>query len=138
MQELDPREFGRRTAEGRPCGHYEVSLYYGLEFDCACGEVHDLKPWMEIVSELPLFKFVVACPGGRHLTVVKARWNREDELRQLVSEMGTNLTRRRETLSGIEFQAGLLEAKTGRPWSLEETEAFIKQQQGLANSRRRT
>ena len=137
MQKLDPREFGRRTAEGRPCGHYEVSLYFGLEFECACGEVHDLKPWMEIVSELPLFKFVVACPGGRHLTVVKARWDREDDLRQLVSEMGTTLSRKRETLSGIEFQAGLLEAKTGRPWSLEETEAFMKQQESLAESRRR-
>jgi hypothetical protein len=93
---------------------------------------------MEIVSELPLFKFVVACPGGSHLTVVKARWNREDDLRQLVSEMGTSLPRKRDALSGIEFQAGLLEAKTGRPWSLEETEAFIKQQESLAESRRRS
>ena len=137
MQKLDPKEFDRRTADGRPCGHYEISLYYGLEFDCACGEVHDFKPWMEVVSELPLFKFVVACPGGRHMTVIKARWNREDDLRQLVSEMGTELLCKRETLSGIEYQAGLLEAKTGRPWSIEETEASIEQQKGLAKTRRR-
>lgn len=138
MQQVDPREFGRQTAEGRPCGHYEFSLYYGLEFECACGMVHDFKPWMEVFSELPLFRFVVACPGGRHMTVIKARWNREDDLRQLVSEMGTELPLRRESLTGIEFQAGLLEAKTGRPWSLEETEAFIEQQQSLAASRQRT
>lgn len=129
MQHLNPREFGRRTAEGRPCGHYEFSLYYGLEFDCACGEVHDFKPWMEVISELPLFRFVVACPQGHHLTVVKARWNRQDDLRELVSEMGTQLQESREALSGIEFQAGLLEARTGRRWSLEETEEFMEQQE---------
>ena len=35
---LDEKEFGRRTADGRPCGHYDFSLYYGLVFSCACGE----------------------------------------------------------------------------------------------------
>ena len=138
MQQVDPREFGRQTADGRPCGHYEFSLYYSLEFDCACGNVHEFKPWMEIVSELPLFRFVVACPGRCHLTVIKARWNREDDLRRLVSEMGTELPQKRESLSGIEFQAGLLEAKTGRCWSLEETEAFMEQQESLATSRQQT
>jgi len=138
MQLLDSREFGRRTAAGRPCGHYEVSLYYGLEFDCACGKAHEFKPWMEVLSELPLFKFVVGCPGGRHLTVIKARWSREDDVRQLVSELGTELPEKRASLTGIEFQAGLLEAKTGRPWSLEETEAFMKQQQSQVDKRRQT
>ena len=136
MQLLDPREFGRRMAEGRPCGHYEFSLYYGLEFDCACGVVHDFKPWMEIVRELPLFRFVVACPDGLHLTVLKARWNRDDDQRQIDSELGTVLPKRRAAVTGIEFQAGLLEAKTGRKWSLEETEAFMEQQKFLADNRR--
>lgn len=138
MQQVEPREFGRQTADGRPCGHYEFSLYYSLEFDCACGNVHEFKPWMEIVSELPLFRFVVACPGRCHLTVIKARWNREDDLRLLVSEMGTELPQKRESLSGIEFQAGLLEARTGRRWSLEETETFMEQQLSQATSRQQT
>ena len=93
MQKLDPREFGRRTAAGRPCGHYDFSLYYGLRFDCACGEVHDFEPWMEIVSELPLFRFISACPDGCHLTVLKARWDRQKNMRDLVAEMGTVLLR---------------------------------------------
>lgn len=136
MQELEPREFGRQTAEGRPCGNYDFSLYYGLDFRCACGESHDLKPWMEILCELPLFRFIISCPEGRHLTVLKARWNREENLRELVAEMGTALRRRRGPASGIEFQAGLLEAKTGRRWSLEETAAFMEHQHGLARIRR--
>ena len=126
MEQLEPREFGHRTADGRPCGHYEFSLYYGLEFDCACGRVHEFKPWMEILSELPLFRFVVACPDGRHLTVLKARWNREGAERNLESESGTRLTEPRVSRTGIEFQAGLLEARTGRVWSLEETAAYIE------------
>ena len=85
MQRMEPREFGRRTVDGRPCGHYEFSLYYGLEFECACGRVHQFKPWMEILSELPLFRFVVACPDGRHLTVLTARWNREGAERALMT-----------------------------------------------------
>ena len=135
MELLEPREFGRRTAEGRPCGHYEFSMYYGLDFECACGRVHSFKPWMEVISELPLLRFVVACPDGCHLTVLKARWNRGDDLRELESEMGTALPRRREAMSGIEFQAGLLEARTGRRWSLEETEEFMEQQRDLAAGR---
>lgn len=133
MQELDPREFGRRTAEGRPCGHYEFSQYYGLEFECACGVTHEFKPWMEIVRELPLFRFIVACPDGRHLTVLKARWNQEGNDRRIESEMGTELPRKRAARTGIEFQAGLLEAKTGRKWTLEETETFLEQQNLLAD-----
>jgi hypothetical protein len=136
MQLVDPREFGRRTAEGRPCGHYEFSLYYGLEFECACGGRHTFKPWMEILSELPLFRFVVACPEGRHLTVLKARWNRDGADRQLDADMGTRLTERRVSRTGIEFQAGLLEARTGRPWSLEETEEYIEQRRSKAAHRR--
>jgi hypothetical protein len=128
MQRLEPREFGRWTADGRPCGHYEFSLYYGLEFECACGRAHEFKPWMEILSELPLFRFVVACPNGRHLTVLKARWNREGAERNLESELGTRLNERRVSRTGIEFQAGLLEARTGRVWSLEETAAYIERQ----------
>jgi len=129
MQEMDPREFGRRTAEGRPCGHYDFSQYYGLSFGCACGKAHEFKPWMEIISELPLFKFVVSCPEGLHLTVLKARWDRQEDLRELVPEMGTKLQQKRQALCGIEFQAGLLEARTGRRWSLEETAEFMEQQQ---------
>lgn len=136
MQELDPREFGRRTAESRPCGHYDFSLYYGLTFDCACRAAHDFKPWMEIVSELPLFRFIIACPDGNHLTVLKARWNRDENLRELVAEMGTMLPRRREPASGIEFQADLLEARTGQAWTLEETAEFMEHQHDLEKIRR--
>ena len=135
MQQLDPREFGRQTAAGLPCGHYDFSLFYGLEFECACGKTHDLKPWMEIIGELPLFKFILACPDGCHLTVLEARWDRDEDLRKLVAEMGTVLPRRRESITGIEFQAGLLEAKTGRRWSLEETAILMEQQQELARYR---
>lgn len=135
MQELDPREFTLLTAEGRPCGHYEFSLYYGLEFDCACGKSHDFKPWMEILCELPLFKFVVCCPEGLHLTVLKARWNREDDSRELVAEMGTRLPKKRQARSGLEFQAELLEARTGRRWTLEEAAEFIERQQARAQER---
>jgi len=106
MNVLDPREFGRLTAEGRPCGHYDFSLYHGLRFDCACGETHDFKPWMEIVNELPLFRFIVACPDGVHLTVVKARWNRDENLRELVAEMGTALPHRRAAF--MEHQQGVV------------------------------
>ena len=135
MLELDPKEFGRRTAEGRPCGHYDFSLYYGLPYACACGECHDFKPWMEIISELPLFRFVVACPDGCHLTVVKARWNRDDSLRELHAELGTRLPDRRQGTHGVEFQAGLLAAKTGRHWTLEETARLMEQQHGLTRMR---
>lgn len=114
MQQLEPREFGRRTAAGRPCGHYDLSLYFGLSFECACQQTHDLKPWMEILSELPMFRFVVVCPEGKHLTVLNARWNREKDLRELIGAMGTELRRRRVPARGPEFQAGLLETKTGR------------------------
>jgi hypothetical protein len=136
MEYLEAREFGRRTVDGRPCGHYDISLYYGQKFPCACGQEHDLRPWMEIVSELPLFRFIVACPDGQHLTVVKARWDRDAESRYLESEFGTALTEKRPERIGIEFQAGLLEAKTGRRWSLEETEAYIQDLVLLAQSRK--
>ena len=135
MEHLDPMEFGRRTAEGRPCGHYDLSLFYGLEFKCACGECHQLRPWMEILSELPLFKIVLACPEGLHLTVVKARWEQDQNRCALEAELGTALTKRRDSRTGIEFQTGLLEARTGRKWSLEETEALMEFQQELARSR---
>ena len=91
MQELDPREFGRQTADGRPCSHYDLSLYYGLRFRCACGAEHDLKPWMEVLCELPLFRFIVTCPDRTHMTVLKARWNRTCSRPMLESEMGTYL-----------------------------------------------
>lgn len=133
MQYLDPKEFGRQTAEGRPCGHYDISFFYGLGFECACSQVHELKPWMEIVCELPLFKFVISCPEGHHLTVLKARWDRDQNQRELEAEMGTRLASRRQSINGIEFQAGLLEAKTGRRWSLEETATYMEQQQKLNN-----
>ncbi len=130
MQHLNPKEFGRLIAQGRPSGHYNFSLFYGLSFDCACGHSHEFKPWMDIVCELPLFKFVVGCPEGRHMSIVKARWNRDEDHRALEAETGTELPQRRESISGIEFQAGLLEAKTGRRWSLEETATFMEKQQG--------
>jgi len=93
---------------------------------------------MEIVSELPLFRFMVTCPDGFHLTVLKARWDRQERLRELVADIGTVLPQRREVAKGIEYQARLLEAKTGRRWSLQETAAFMKQQHGLAGIRRQT
>lgn len=136
MLKLEPREFGRRTAEGQPCGHYDFSLYYGLRFACACGSEHDFKPWMEIVGELPLFKFIVICPDRGHMTVLKARWNRHAGSHHLESEMGTCLSEPLTAAStGIEFQAGLLEAKTGRAWSREETAALMEQQHGLGRIR---
>lgn len=135
MQELDPREFGRHTAEGRPCSHYDFSLYYGVPFRCACGADHDFKPWMEIVSELPLFRFIVTCPDRAHMTVLKARWNRTSSRPKLESEFGTHLDDPREPVNGIEFQAGLLEARTGRRWSHEETAALMEHQHGLAKIR---
>lgn len=135
MQELDPREFGHRTADGRPCGHYDFSLYYGQRFTCACGDEHDFKPWMEIVSELPLFRFVVTCPDRAHMTVLKARWNRMSSGPKLEAELGTRLCEPREPVNGIEFQAGLLEARTGRQWSREETAEFMEQQHGLTRIR---
>ena len=136
MEYLEPRDFGRRTVDGRPCGHYDFSLYYGHRFQCACGHEHDFRPWMEIVSELPLFRFIVTCPEGEHLTVLKARWDRDAQLQYLEPEMGTALPEKRPVRIGIEFQAGLLEAKTGRPWSLEETEAYVQDQVELAQLRK--
>ena len=135
MQKLDPREFGHRTAEGRPCGHYDFSLYYGLRFACACGAEHDFKPWMEIVSELPLFRFIVTCPERAHMTVLKARWNRASSGPKLEAEMGTHLPEPRGPVNGIEFQAGLLEARTGRSWSREDAAALMDHQHGLTRIR---
>ena len=136
MVQVSPTEFGKRTADGTPRGDYDYSSYYAARFECACGEVHNLKPWMEIVLELPLFRFVVACPRGCHLTLVKARWDREKGVRRLDSELGTELGDRRSSKLGIAFQAGLLEAKTGRSWSLEETEVFMDLHYTVAKLRR--
>ena len=127
MQLLDEREFRGLIAEGRPCGHYDFSLYYGLAFDCACGASHELKPWMEIVTELPLMRFVVACPSGYHLVIVKARWSRSQAERMLESEAGTRLSERWRGMRGVEFQAELLAERTGRQWSLEDTAALMEQ-----------
>lgn len=91
MEYLESREFEERTADGRACRHYDFSLYYGLPFQCACGREHDFRPWMEILSELPLLRFVVSCPQGSHLTVLRARWDRDARVRLLESEMGTAL-----------------------------------------------
>ena len=135
MQQVDQREFGRRTAEGRPCNHYDFSLYYGERFSCACGAEHDLKPWMEIVSELPLFRFIVTCPDRNHMTVLKARWNQDSGRPKLESEIGTHRTDPGESVSGIEFQAGLLEGRTGRRWSREETAAFMEHRRGRNRNR---
>ena len=107
-----------------------------MSFECSCGEHHKFKSWMEIIRELPLFRFVVACPKGKHLTLLKARWNRGESTRQLTSEIGTELGKKRSPLVGIEFQAGLLEAKTGRTWSLEETEQFMDLHLTVAKLRR--
>ena len=137
MVQISPIEFGKRTADGTPRGNFDYASYFATPFACACDEVHELKPWMEIVRELPLFRFVVACPKGRHLTLVKARWSREAGVRVLESELGTELSERRSSRLGIEFQAGLLEAKTGRPWSLEETETFMDLHYSVAKLRRR-
>jgi hypothetical protein len=132
MKMMAPREFGQRTAEGRPCGHYDFSLYYGLPFSCACGEQHDFQPWMEIVGELPLFRFIVTCPERGQMTVLKARWNRSECKRHLESEMGTTLPGPAEAINRIDFQAGVLQAKTGRPWTRDETAVLMEQRQGLA------
>jgi hypothetical protein len=132
MQKMDPREFGRRTVEARPCGHYDFSLYYGLPFVCACGGEHDFQPWMEIVGELPLFRFIVTCPERSHMTVLKARWNRDEGKRYLVSEMGTTLPGPVEPINRIEFQAGVLQAKTGRPWTRDETASLLESGEALA------
>jgi hypothetical protein len=91
---------------------------------------------MEIVRELALFRFVIACPKGHHLTLAKARWNREAGVRTLESEAGTELVEKRSSRLGIEFQAGMLEAKTGRSWSLEETEIFMDLHYTVAKLRR--
>ncbi len=137
MDRISPNEFGHRTADGTTHRTYDYTAYYGVAFECACGTLHSLRPWMEVVSELPLFRFVVACPKGHHLTLVKARWDRDQGVRALYSELGTELGDKRNSTVGIEFQAGLLEAKTGRSWSLEETEAFMALHQDAAMQRRR-
>ena len=132
MELVDEREFGRLTADGRPCGHYDFSLYYGLTFRCACGLDHEFRPWMEILHELPLLRFVVICPEGFHVVVLKARWVRSRSERTLETDLGSKLSERWQGTRGIEFQAGYLEARTGRRWSLEETATLMEQQHGLA------
>lgn len=127
MQNLNPGEFLQLTAEGRACGHYDLSLYYGLTFACACGGAHDLKPWMEVVSELPLFRFVVACPERLHLTVVKARTGTAEDPRRLDSEMGTRLEEPWEPVRGVEFPTGLLERQTEKPTSGEDEPSLNEQ-----------
>ena len=90
---------------------------------------------MEIVSELPLFRFVVTCPDRAHMTVLKARWNRTPGGPKLEAELGTRLHEPREPINGIELQAGLLEARTGRRWSREETAELMEQQHALTRIR---
>ena len=136
MVQVDPVEFGKRVAAGQPFGSFNYRSYHDMSFECSCGEHHNFKPWMEIIRELPLFRFVIACPKGKHLTLLRARWNRDESARSLTSEIGTELGERRPPLSGIEFQAGLLEAKTGRSWSLEETERFMDLHFTVAKMRR--
>ena len=135
MMQVNTEEFARRTAEGRPCGHYDFSLYYGLPFSCACGRGHDLKPWLEIVCELPLFRFVVACPEGGHLTVLKARWDRQSSRRQLEADFGTRLDEPAASRRGIGFQKALMEVRTGRSWTHEETAVVMEHQLALARLR---
>lgn len=135
MQYLELEDFGSRMAPGRPFGKFDYSALYGKQFRCACGDEHELKPWMEIVREVPLFSFVVACPDGGHLTLVKAADSEEVETSGLISELGTRSSGRLESRAGICFQASLLGAKTGRNWSLEETEAFMEHQQVVARRR---
>lgn len=137
MEQISPNEFRLRTAVGKARRTYDYTAFYGETFECGCGDHHPLRPWMEVMSELPLFRFVVACPRGFHLTLVKARWDLEQGVRILRSELGTELGDKRDSKVGIEFQAGLLEARTGRPWSLEKTEIFMDLQHNAARQRRR-
>ena len=63
-----------------------------------------------------------------------------DELRGELPEVdafiGLDELDRVVSRTGLEFQAGLLEARTGRPWSLEETAEYIEQRQSRAADRR--
>ena len=136
MQYIEFDDFGSRMAPGRPFGKFDYSTLFGKRFYCACGDEHELKPWMEILREVPLFSFVVACPGGGHLTLLKVVDDDEMETAALISELGTRSFHGHQSRVGIRFQSSLLEAKTGRTWSLEETEAFMEHQQVLARRRR--
>ena len=125
MVTISPTEFDARISEETASSGPEYDRFFSTPFDCACGETHLLRPWMEVTRELPTLRFVVACPLGRHLTLLQVCWDSEGSKGFLVGELGTELECKRESRRGIEFQADFLKAKTGRNWSLEETETFM-------------
>lgn len=71
MEMLSPERFDAR------CGKtyddlYDVSVYVGLEFDCACGGRHEFSPHETfLLKQLAGGRFVMACADGRHVTCVK-------------------------------------------------------------------
>lgn len=63
----------RQTMGGWP-PQMDVSIYAGLEYDCACGRRHCFDPLtLKVLRELPGMRLVFICPESESINCVKIR-----------------------------------------------------------------
>ena len=60
-----------RTFGGRP-NKMNMTVYYGLQYECACGKWHTIDGQSKVIRELPKMRLVISCDNGTSaLTCVK-------------------------------------------------------------------
>lgn len=71
MKKASAEEFYKQTAGGRP-NRANMSAYEGKEFECGCGSVHTFNEHTcEVIRELRGMRFVIQCPEGKALNLIK-------------------------------------------------------------------
>ena len=52
-----------RTFGGRP-NKMNMTVYYGLQYECACGKWHTIDGQSKVIRELPKMRLVISCANG--------------------------------------------------------------------------